>query len=486
MLVRAFGLTTALLSLPTAASLPGSKLPGSKVQSGGSPSDFPEASAGYTLQQAHEIAEFTIKNRRALHERPETLYDLSSTSSYVRSVLDELKIPYVYPVGRVGIVATIGTGQQPCVGLRADMDALPMFEEDMTCPYRSKSDGRMHACGHDAHMSMLLSAAKMLKARESELKGTVKLVFQPAEEGGAGGLAMLLDGVLEAEPKIQRIFALHVWPGAPAGEILTRVGTLMAAAGFYHATMSGHGGHAAMPHTTVDPFMCLASALTGLQTIVSRNLSPIESGVVSNTFVNGGAAYNVIPDAVTFGGTIRSLTKEGYRFLDEKVGEVLKGAAAMGNCKLNLTVSSFKDDCLSNPAPKGAPGACTFPPTVNAKSAFAVAKDAAVALVGKEKFRIAEPTMGGEDFAYFLEKIPGTMLFLGIGNATLGTNVNLHNPKFKMDEDQMHLGAALHVEMALRSLATPVGSARPCKDSTLGETGGQAQCGEGTQLEGDD
>ena len=174
---------------------------------------------------------------------------------------------------------------------------------------------------------------------------------------------------------------------------------------------------------------------------------------------------------------------------------MLKGAAAMGNCKLNLTVSSFKDDCLSNPAPKGAPGACTFPPTVNAKSAFAVAKDAAVALVGKEKFRIAEPTMGGEDFAYFLEKIPGTMLFLGIGNATLGTNVNLHNPKFKMDEDQMHLGAALHVEMALRSLAMPVGTSQgnPCADvaddADLDKLPAslRAQCEQGTDVgEGED
>lgn len=467
--------------------LPGSKLTGSKVQP--SPSEYPEASAGFTMQQAWDIADWTVKNRRSLHAQPELLYDLSSTSAYIRSVLDSLNIPYVHPVARVGIVATIGTGASPCVGLRADMDALPIHEEDGSCPYRSKSDGRMHACGHDAHVAMLLSAARMLKAREAELKGTVKLIFQPAEEGGAGGLAMIQDGLLDVEPKIERAFALHVWPGAPAGEVLTRVGTLMAAAGFFHATMTGHGGHAAMPHTTTDPFMCVTAALSGLQTIVSRNVHPVEAGVVSNTFVNGGAAYNVIPDTVAMGGTIRSLTKEGYRFLDERVAEVLKGAAQMGGCKLNLTVSSFDEDCLYNPAPAGAPGACTFPPTVVAKSAFAIAKDAAVALVGKERFRgRAEPTMGGEDFAYILEKVPGAMLFLGIGNATLGTDVNLHNPKFRMDEDQMHLGAALHVEMALRSLAKPVGAERPCADVTDDASleklpaSMRAQCEQGTEM----
>jgi IAA-amino acid hydrolase len=465
--------------------LPGSKLSDSAV------AKQSEVAAKATLQQASKFNDWTVQNRRNLHMQPELLYELDKTSAYIRGKLDELKISYQHPVGgRVGIVATIGTGKSPCVGLRADMDALPIFEE-VASSYRSKEDGCMHACGHDAHVSMLLTAARILKLREKELKGTVKLIFQPAEEGGAGGLAMVQAGLMEAEPRIERAFALHVWPGMPSGMIETRTGTLMAAAGFFHAQFHGHGGHAAMPHTTTDPLMCVGSALSGLQTVVARNLHPVEAGVVSTTFVRGGSAYNVIPDSVEMGGTIRSLTKPGYRFLDERVAAVLRGAAAMHGCKLNLTASKFEAECLHEPAPKGAPGACTFPPTINSKSAFEIGRDAATALVGEERFRVAEPTMGGEDFAYLAEKVPSAMLFLGIGNATLGTNVNLHSPKFRMDEDQMQLGAALHVEMALRSLSKPA-SRRRCADviddSELDEEGAamHAQCEEGTNMENED
>ena len=242
-----------------------------------------------------------------------------------------------------------------------------------------------------------------------------------------------------------------------------------------------------MPHTTTDPFPCVAAALSGLQTIVARNIAPTEAGVVSTTFVRGGSAYNIIPGEVELGGTIRSLTRPGYRFIDERVRSILAGAAALGSCQLNLTLSSLEYDCLTRPAPEGAPGACTFPPTVNEPGAYRLAKGAAIGLVGPDRFHdAAAPTMGGEDFAYLLEKVPGAIVFLGIGNRTLGTDVNLHNPRFQMDEGQMPLGAALHVEMALRSLATPVGNARPCKDSTSMGDDGQATCSEGTNIEGED
>lgn len=251
------------------------------------------AASAATLDRALALSEWTIGHRRHLHTCPELLYALEKTSAYVKTVLDDLKISHV-SVATNGIVAQIGTGKPPVVGLRADMDALPIFEE-IQGPFRSQTDGKMHACGHDAHTSMLLTAAKILKERESSLAGTVKFVFQPAEEGGAGGLAMLQAGVLEQEPKIERIFALHVWPGMASGTVGTMPGTIMAAAGFYHARMIGHGGHAAMPHTTTDPFPCVAAALSGLQTVVARNLAPTEAGVVSTTFVRGGSAYNIIP-----------------------------------------------------------------------------------------------------------------------------------------------------------------------------------------------
>lgn len=441
-----------------------------------------------TLQQAYSLRDWTIGLRRDLHKCPELLYDLKETSAFVRKVLDGLHIPYEYPVAQEGIVATIGTGGAPCVALRADMDALPIHEE-VESSYRSETAGKMHACGHDAHTSMLLTAARLLKEREvaGSLSGTVKLLFQPAEEGGAGGLAMVEAGVLQAKPQIARIFALHVWPGLASGTIAGREGTIMAAAGFFHARLSGHGGHAAMPHTTTDPLVCLATAVQGLQTIVARNVAPTEAGVVSTTFVRGGSAYNIIPGEAELGGTLRSLTKEGYDVLEERTAAVLRGAADMLGCRLNLTLSSFAADCTRRAAPAGAPGACTFPPTVNHAIGWAEARRAALRLVDAEDVVEVPPTMGGEDFAYFLEHVPGAMVFLGIGNASQRTDVNLHNPRFKMDENQLHLGAALHVEMALsalESLNDPTAASKlPCSKLHGSE---HPSCAEGTAMEAED
>lgn len=468
-----------LLASTLAWALPdGSKIHSTKLTSSA------ELSPAATLASAKAIDNYTITVRRELHRIPELLYDLQRTSAYVREKLDELGIAYQYPVAKEGIVATIGSGKEPCVGLRADMDALPIHEE-VECPFRSRTDGKMHACGHDAHTAMLLGAARLLQERfaAGQLHGTVKLLFQPAEEGGAGGLAMRLAGVLEDAPRIGRLFALHVWPGLPSGVVASRAGTIMAAAGFYHAEFVGHGGHAAMPHTTVDPFMCVAAALQGLQTVISRNLAPVEAGVVSTTFVHGGSAYNIIPGRVELGGTIRSLSKEGYRFLHEKVEAVLRGAAALGGCSVNATLSSIEEDCLTAAVtPPGAPGPCTFPPTVNAEAGHTTVRRAAEALVGAESFVEVEPTMGGEDFAYLLAHRPGAMAFLGIGNRSLGTDVNLHNGRFQMDEGQLHLGAALHVELATRALAElAAGDAAGCAEGEAGPT-----CAEGTYLEAED
>ena len=270
-----------------------------------------------TLHQAHALQNWTIDIRRALHQRPELLYELQETAAYVRSVLDGLGVVYNHSIAGHGIVASVGSGL-PCVALRADMDALPI-QEEIACEFKSRKEGNMHACGHDAHTAMLLAAVRMLKERESELHGTVKFIFQPAEEGGAGGLRMLEEGVLNAEPRIQRIYALHVWPGMPSGTVASRSGTLMAAAGFFHARFVGRGGHAAMPHTTTDPIMCAANALATLQTVVARNTAPVEAAVISTTFLRGGSAYNIIPDDVEMGGTMRSLSREGYRLLEEQV-----------------------------------------------------------------------------------------------------------------------------------------------------------------------
>lgn len=211
------------------------------------------------LAEAKSIQDWIVSIRRKLHMCPEVMYEEVRTGEVIREVLDELDIAYKFPIARTGIVATIGSGAEPCVALRADMDALPIHEETQV-DFRSRIDGRMHACGHDCHMAMLLGAARLLKGRESELRGTVKLIFQPAEEGGAGGKLMCDEGAL-ANPRVESIFGIHVCPFTPTGTIARRAGTLLAAAGIVEIKIIGKGGHAAFPHTTNDPVVTAAKIM---------------------------------------------------------------------------------------------------------------------------------------------------------------------------------------------------------------------------------
>ncbi|KAL3917206.1 MAG: hypothetical protein SGPRY_006498 [Prymnesium sp.] len=439
-----------------------------------------------SLRRAHELHNWTVGVRRELHASPELLYELHRTAALVARTLDELGIPYTDGIGRTGIVATLGAGR-PAVGLRADMDALPI-EEVGECEYKSKEPGKMHACGHDAHTAMLLTAARMLKERESELMGTIKLIFQPAEEGvswilllhastapraGAGGLRMIQEGVLATEPPIERMYALHVWPGLSSGTIASRAGTLMAAAGFFHARFIGHGGHAAMPHTTTDPLLCLSSALTSVQTVVARNTAPVEAAVVSTTFVSGGSAYNIIPDEAVMGGAEGDDGRRCCHGLQElspwaALAILMKPRAAMLDCRLELITSSLHTDCLRQAAPEGAPGSCTFPPTVNDAGAWELAKQAARELTSVEDVIESQPTMGGEDFAYFLEKVPGAMLFLGIGNVALRSIKELRN------------GPALS-KLGCSRLTTTDDSS-----TAHGQAATDARCAQGTAMEAED
>src|SRR5947209_5420192 len=236
------------------------------------------------LERATAAREWMVAIRRDLHQYPELGYQEFRTCELIRRTLDELGIPYRHPVAETGVVATLGGGDGPCVALRADMDALPITEEaDVGFP--SRNEGRMHACGHDCHTAMLLGAARVLKERESDIKGTVKLLFQPAEEGGAGGLRMCEEGALE-EPRVERIFGLHVWPFLPTGSIGSRAGTFLAAAGMLQIEITGRGGHAAMPHLAIDPVTTAAKIICELQTILSRELDPLDSGVISVTSIH--------------------------------------------------------------------------------------------------------------------------------------------------------------------------------------------------------
>lgn len=386
------------------------------------------------LQQARDIQDWIIDHRRTIHRQPELMYEEVKTSKLVQDTLDELGVTYRAGIAETGVLATLGTGQDPCVALRADMDALPIHEET-DVDFRSEIDGKMHACGHDCHTAMLLGAARLLKSRENELTGTIKLFFQPAEEGGAGGLRMCEEGVLE-NPEVQRVFGLHVWPRVPIGTAASREGTFLAASSFLKVTISGKGGHAAMPHMAVDPVITSAKVITELQTIVSRELDPMNSGVISMTAIHGGKASNVIPEKVELMGTIRSLTMEGLKYMQERAQTITEAVAAAHRC--TATVEYPGHD---------------YPPTVNDGDLWDKVKDLGGDLLGEGKMLDVPPVMGGEDFAYYTEKVPGCFVGLGVGNPDIGADYNVHHPRFKVDESALAVGTAMHVCFAVESLA---------------------------------
>ena len=383
--------------------------------------------------ESKSISDWIINIRRELHEHPELMYEEFKTSELIRRELDKLDIPYKHPIAETGVLASIGNGNGPCVALRADMDALPIHEET-DVPFRSKIDGKMHACGHDCHVSMLLGAAKLLKEKENKINGTVKLLFQPAEEGGAGGKLMREEGALK-DPAVERIFGLHVWPQMPSGQIGSREGTFLAATSSLSLTVKGVGGHAAVPQLTKDPVLTSARIITNLQSIISRELDPLDSGVVSITVINGGNASNVIPSDVKVKGTLRSLTMEGLKKLQKRVKEIAEGIAQTHGCE--AIVEYVGND---------------YPPTVNDSDMWKFAKKVGIELLGNENVSDLDAVMGGEDFAYYTEKVKGCFVVLGMNNPDIDATYSVHHPMFKADEDALHIGTALHAIFALKSL----------------------------------
>ena len=384
-------------------------------------------------EESKSISDWIVKIRRELHEHPELMYEEFRTSELIRRELDKLDIQYIHPIAETGVLASIGNGNGPCVALRADMDALPIHEET-DVPFKSKIDGKMHACGHDCHVSMLLGAAKLLKNKESEINGTIKLLFQPAEEGGAGGKLMREEGALE-NPEVERIFGLHVWPQMPSGQIGSREGTFLAATSSLSLTVKGVGGHAAVPQLTKDPVLTSARIITNLQSIISRELDPLESGVVSITVLNGGNASNVIPSEVKVKGTLRSLTMDGLKELQRRVKEIAEGIAQTHGCE--AIVEYVGND---------------YPPTVNDSEMWKFAKNVGIELLGDENVSDLDAVMGGEDFAYYTEKVKGCFVVLGMNNPGIDATYSVHHPMFKADEDALHIGTALHTIFALKSL----------------------------------
>ena len=377
------------------------------------------------LREAEGIKVQITNWRRDFHMHPELGYEEERTSRIVEEHLRE----WGYSTKRVGtgIIADIGRGGKT-IALRADMDALPIQEEN-DVPYKSKIPGRMHACGHDAHTAMLLGAAKIIAEHKGELNGRVRLIFQPAEEGGNGAVRMIEGGAIEG---VDAIFGFHVWMDLPSGVIGIRDGPFLAGAGIFNGKVMGKGGHGASPHETVDPIPVTAEAVLAFQTITSRNVPPVESSVLSVTSLHGGTAFNVIPEEVKFRGTIRFFKPEVGELIRRRMREVLEGVTKAHGAKYELNIEELT------------------PPTINSPEMVDFARKVA------EKYGLrygdVPPTMGAEDFAYYLQRVPGAFLALGVKNEGKGIIHPHHHPRFDVDEGALYLGTAMEVVLALEFL----------------------------------
>jgi hippurate hydrolase len=369
--------------------------------------------------------------RRDIHAHPELGFEEERTADIVAAKLKEYGCEVHRGLATTGVVGTIRRGNSlRAIGLRADMDCLPMQElNEFT--HRSAHDGKMHACGHDGHTTMLLGAAKYL-AKTRNFDGTVHFIFQPAEEGFGGGRVMVEQGLFEKFP-CDAVFAMHNKPGIPVGNMATTLGPLLAASDRFDIKVKGHGTHAAHPHGGNDPFIIGAQIVTALQTIPARNIDPIDSAVISVGFMKGGSAYNVIPDELHIGGTVRSFRPQVQDLLEKRMGEVSRGIAAAHGAKVEF---SYRRN---------------YPPTVNHAEEAKFAAEVAGEICGDDRVSTTvAPSMGGEDFSYMLLRRPGAMLWLGNGPGEDGCL--LHNAKYDFNDSALPYGVSFFVRLAERFL----------------------------------
>lgn len=374
---------------------------------------------------AKQYAPEFIGVRQHLHANPELSYQEFETSKFVQAKLKEFGIPFEI-MATTGVVGLI-KGKNPdkkIVALRADMDALPINEEN-DVPYKSKNDGVMHACGHDVHTTCLLGAAKILNELKNEWEGTIKLVFQPGEEKNPGGASLMIkDGVLD-NPKPASIFGLHVHPGLAIGKLSFRSGKVMASADELYITIKGKGGHAASPHLCVDPILIASHLIIALQQVVSRNNNPHNPTVLSITAFNGGTTTNVIPNEVKLKGTFRAMDEEWRFKAHELIRKITTDLVHSMGAEVDLLID------------------VGYPSVYNNEELHEVAKEKAITYIGNENVEETEKRMGAEDFGYYTQQIPGCFFRIGVMNEAKGITSGVHTPTFNIDENAIETGMGM-------------------------------------------
>ena len=368
--------------------------------------------------------------RQELHSIPEIGLEEYETSKYIKSKLSEFNIEFKDGYANTGIVARVKGSRgesDKSIGLRADFDALPMPEKNQF-EYKSTNEGMMHACGHDGHTSMLLGAAKYL-SENNDFDGSVYFIFQPGEEGFAGGQKMIQDGMFD-DFKIDEVYALHNWPELPIGSIGVNSGPMMAAVDEFDIVVKGRGGHAAIPQLAIDPVVIASQIVLAVQTIVSRSTDPVDKALISITKINGGTAYNVIDDSVKLGGTVRTFKPETRSFYEKKLKEISSGIAKANGAEAEV------DFHLTN----------KYPPTINSKKESEFAANVAKKVFGDSQVDTdINPSMGGEDFSYLLEKKPGAYLYIGQGDDN--HKAHLHTTKYDFNDNLLPVGVNYWVEL---------------------------------------
>ena len=391
------------------------------------------AQSAHVLPEINAVADEMVQLRHHLHQHPELAFEEFATSDLVAERLSAWGYEVHRGLGGTGVVGTLRLGNGPMrLGLRADMDALPMQEFNIFA-HASQHEGKMHACGHDGHTAMLLAAAQHL-AKHRNCDGTVYVIFQPAEEGGGGAREMIKDGLFKQFP-MQAVFGMHNWPGAEVGTFAVSPGPVMASSNEFKITVHGKGSHAALPHNGVDPIVVASQMVQAFQNIITRNKKPVDAGVISVTMIHAGHATNVIPDACEMQGTVRTFTLEVLDLIERRMKEVAEHICAANEARCEF-------EFVRN-----------YPPTINHVKEAAFMREVMGEMVGADNVMAQEPTMGAEDFSFMLQEIPGAYAFIANGDGAHremghgGGPCTLHNPSYDFNDELIPLGGSLWVKL---------------------------------------